>query len=66
MDEPVYVWTVLVGFTSRRPVVPDEHFATVLIASTDEIDAQLAATQMVACWPHCVMPTSSKVIDAYV
>lgn len=50
-----------VGFTTSRPVVPDEHTAFVIVA-TDKgaTDAQLTAAQMVA--GHSEMPTSTRIV----
>jgi hypothetical protein len=54
-------YTVLVGFTTVRPVIPDQHHSIVLVA-TDRgpIDAQLVAAQMAA--THSVMPTSTEIL----
>lgn len=64
LDDVPVVYTVRVGYTSRRPVIPDQHTAHVQVVSTghDGVDAMLAAAQMVACWPWCVMPTSTEVV----
>jgi hypothetical protein len=53
-------WTIEVGYTVSRPVIPDEAYALVVVSSDDALDAELAACQIVAC--HCVMPTSSAVV----
>ena len=52
---------IQVGFTSVRPIVPDQHTAFVAVA-TDRgpNDAMLIAAQMVG--SHSVMPTSTRVI----
>lgn len=65
--DPVLVFMVRVGWTSTRPVRPDEHVRHVLVASADGtgVDARLAACQMVACDPRCEMPTSAAIIDVY-
>lgn len=56
------VFTVLVGYTTTRPVVPDQHFAWVVVATEGgPTDAKLVAAQMAAC--HSEMPTSTSVID---
>jgi len=54
-------FTVRVGFSTVRPIVPDQHFHWVVIA-TDRgpNDAQLAAAQMVA--GRGEMPTSTKIV----
>lgn len=53
--------TVIVGFTTSRPVVPDEHFAKVVVAADSEEEGTLIAAQIVAC--HCEMPTSTEIVD---
>lgn len=55
------IFTVLVGFTTVRPIIPDQHFAIVVIAATGADDAQLAAAQMVA--THSEMPTSTEIVS---
>lgn len=54
-------FTVDVGWTSSRPVVPDEHFSRVNVLAYSRTEAELIALQMVACRPQCQMPTSSTV-----
>jgi hypothetical protein len=63
-------WTVEVGFTSTRPVRPDEHWTRVRVVAADAVDAQLVAAQMVAAighahpWaPHAEMVTSTLIVD---
>lgn len=53
--------TVVVGWTSSRPVIPDEHFSTVVLTAPSEHEAELLATQLVASRPCCEMPTSSVI-----
>ncbi|MGN6575268.1 MAG: hypothetical protein ACTHKG_06250 [Nocardioides sp.] len=68
MTEPVF--TVEVGWTSSRPIRPDEHVSTVQVAAPDEVAATLLAAQVVAsapAWlavgrPGCEMPTSTRVV----
>jgi hypothetical protein len=55
--------TVAVGWTSRRPVVPDQHVCRVIVTGRDDVDAMLAAAQMVAVHPRCVMVTSTTLLD---
>jgi hypothetical protein len=54
--------SVAVGWTSSRPVVPDEHTTYVVVSAATETDAVLAAAQMVASDPRCVMPTSTLLL----
>jgi len=46
--DPDLLFTVAVGFTTSRPVVPDEHTAFVQVMAVDEIEAELAAFAMVS------------------
>lgn len=54
-------WTVRVGWTSVRPVRPDQHFSRIVIAADDATSASCAAAQWVASRPECVMPTSTEI-----
>lgn len=60
------VFTVQVGFTSTRPVQPDQHTAWVQVAADTEQQAHLAAAQMVAGWPHAEMVTSTTTLEVKV
>lgn len=53
---------VLVGCTTRRPIVPDEEFAVCTVDADSETDATLIAAQMVACWPPVEMVTSTTIL----
>jgi hypothetical protein len=55
-------FTVDVGWTSTRPVRPDQHTSRVTVAADTGHQAELLALSMVAARPECVMPTS-VVID---
>lgn len=55
--------TVRVGWTSQRPLKPDEHVSTVVVTAEDVINANLVACQMVACRPECEMVTSSGIVE---
>lgn len=73
-----WVWTVEVGWTSTRPVRPDEHTSYVTVAARNEAEAVLVAAQMVAAVPDgdgrgrylpsgrpgCVMPTRTRILYA--
>lgn len=50
-----------VGYTTTRPVVPDEHFTTVVVTAENETDAKLLAAQLVAA--RCEMVTSTEIIE---
>lgn len=56
-------YTVDVGWTSVRPVRPDQHTSRVTVLANTGTEAELLALSMVAARPSCVMPTSSVVID---
>lgn len=56
-------FTVDVGWTSVRPVRPDQHTSRVQVVADSGEDAELIAIHMVAARTTCVMPTSSVVID---
>lgn len=53
---------VLVGWTSSRPVIPDEHTHLIVVDCPTETAATLLAAQWVAHRPGCQMPTSTKVL----
>lgn len=57
------IFTVDVGWTSTRPVRPDQHTSRIHLDAATAHDAELTALQIVAARPSCVMPTSSTVID---
>ena len=73
LDPHGAVWTVLVGFSSTRPIHPDEHTTTVLVEASSEREAVETAAQMVGTqvgsWmgrPHPEMVTSARVVGALV
>lgn len=73
LDPNGAVWTVRVGFTSVRPVVPDQHVTHVLVEACTEIDArtlaaQIVGTQIGRTWwrPHVEMVTSAVIVDCLV
>jgi hypothetical protein len=57
-------WIIQVGFTSGRPIIPDEYTAWVRIVAETENDAHLLAVWMVGSWPHCEMVTRTEIVDA--
>ena len=57
---PQFTFAVDVGFTTSRPVKPDEHMSRVHVAADTENEAHLTALQMVASRPGVEMPTSSR------
>ena len=73
LDPNGAVWTVLVGFTSARPLRPDEHTTSVLVEASSEREAVETAAQMVGTqvgeWmgrPHVEMVTSARIVEALV
>ena len=58
----MFVWTVDVGSTDRRPVVPDQFVSRVQVAADDASQAILAAVAMVM-RPGVVMATSASVVS---
>jgi hypothetical protein len=55
------LYKVRVGWTTRRPIVPDEHISYVIVEADSESSATLLAAQIVA--SHCTMVTSSRAIE---
>jgi hypothetical protein len=68
---PPGAWLVRVGWTSSRPIVPDQHVSQVVVWAADEVEASLVAAQIVAAVdrpsvsgrPGCVMPTRTAVLE---
>ncbi|NED96428.1 hypothetical protein G1H11_14050 [Phytoactinopolyspora alkaliphila] len=52
--------TVEVGYTTVRPVIPDQHTSWVLVGEDRPVEAQLIAAQIVA--SHCEMVTSTRLV----
>lgn len=60
-------WTVDVGWTNVRPVMPDQHLSRVRVMADTAAEAEEIAMIMVnlhvpAGWAPCEMPTSSKIV----
>lgn len=62
---PVYAARVAVGWTSERPVRPDQHLSGVVVTADTLLDCTLIAAQMVACRPECEMVTSTAVLESW-
>lgn len=60
---PDLTFTVDVGFTTRRPVVPDERTHRVVVLAQDDIDARLVAHSMVVGHRGVVMVTRLAIVD---
>lgn len=55
-------FTIDVGWTSVRPVIPDQHWSRVVVATDRGLaDAKLLAAQIVG--THAVMPTSTHLVS---
>ena len=55
--------TFYVGWTSTRPIRPDEHVSSVTTVGRDLNECSLVAAQIAACRPECEMVTSTTLID---
>ena len=60
---PLLVFTVRVGYTTQRPVVPDQHTTHVLVAAQTDTEARLVACEMVGARRGVVMVTRATVLD---
>ena len=58
------IFTIKVGWTADRPIIPDQYTAYVRVAADTDTDARLTACLMVDGWKWCEMVTSATVIDA--
>lgn len=54
------IFWIDVGWTSVRPVIPDQHVSRVVVAAESLSEARLLAAQIVGC--HAVMPTSTSFV----
>lgn len=54
-------FTVQVGYTTTRPVVPDEHTAFVIVSAKHDREAMLIAAQMVG--SLCEMVTRTTIVE---
>lgn len=63
MDQPDITATIVVGWSSHRPIRPDEHSSTVVVTGSTQIDCELAAAQIVATRRQCEMVTRISTID---
>lgn len=63
MIHPDVTFAIFVGFTTDRPIQPDQHFARVIVAAQTDHDACLVAAQMVACNRGVEMVTSTVITD---
>lgn len=54
------IFTIEVGFSTSRPIIPDQHIAHITLMANSLNEAMLIAAQIVA--THSEMPTSTKLI----
>jgi hypothetical protein len=57
-------WHIKVGYTTQRPVIPDQHTRDVMVSAQDPHEARLIASQMVGVHKDVVMVTSANVHGA--
>lgn len=66
---PILKYTVDVGWTNTRPVVPEQHTSRVTVMAESATEAELTAMSMVGArtpppgFAPCEMPTSSTIVD---
>ncbi len=65
-EEGVSLYQVLVGWTSSRPVRPDEHEHILTLWATDDIDAVLSAALWVGARKKCEMVTRMTILTVEV
>lgn len=61
--ETVFEYVVDVGFTTRRPVVPDQHMSRVTVLADSDNDAICTAFAMVYGRAGVVMVTSTTILS---
>lgn len=62
-DPDMFLYNVAVGFTTHRPVRPDEHMSQVTLMAADDSDAIRTAIMIVCQRPGVEMPTSSAILS---
>ena len=62
-DQDRFLYVVAVGFTTVRPVRPDQHTHTITLWAVNDSDAHLQAAQWVGSRPGVVMVTRSTVVS---
>ena len=62
-DQDQFLYVVAVGFTTARPVRPDQHAHTITTWAGSDSDAHLQAAQRVGSRPGVVMVTRSTIIS---
>lgn len=59
----MFKYSVAVGWTSSRPVRPDEHVHVVTLFASNDVAAIRGAAQWMASRPGCQMPTSAEILE---
>lgn len=59
----MFQYKVAAGFTTSRPVRPDEHTHVLTLFAESDNDAHLFAAQWVASRPGVQMPTSTTILE---
>lgn len=59
----LFRYTVDVGFTTQRPVRPDQHTHRLVLHAETDSDAHLFAAHWLGARPGCVMVTSTTIIE---
>lgn len=63
MNHPPVTCRVAVGWSSHRPIRPDEHTSLVVVEAATKSDCERVAAQMVGCRPQCKMVTRTTTLD---
>jgi len=59
----MFLFTVACGFTTHRPIRPDERTHTLQFMASTDSEAHLIAAQWIASRPGVEMPTSTEIIS---
>lgn len=59
----MFLYKVAVGFTTVRPVVPEQHTSLVCLLAETDNEAHLTALHMVGGRPGVEMVTSSTILE---
>lgn len=59
----MFLYTVAVGFTTRRPVVPDERTHVLTLWAASDLDAVLFAAHWLDARPGVVMVTRTEILS---
>lgn len=59
----MFIYKVAVGFSTVRPIIPDQHISLVVLLAEDDHQAHLTALLMVASRPGVEMTTRSTILE---